>query len=247
MPAERPDPIRGLELLWGRRQRSARGPKPGLDLDRIVRAGIEVADADGLAALSMRRVAERLGGGTMSLYRYVPAKAELLDLMFDTTLAERELPDERAGDWRAQLELFARDGMAVYQRHPWMLEMPARRPPLGPNVLRAFEAMLRAVSGIGLGPGEMVAAVTVVGAYVAGAARTVVEAAEAERRTGISDEQWMDERSVFWEDYFDPARYPTLTQIWESGGYENPEDEFEFGLQRVLDGIEALVARRAMS
>jgi AcrR family transcriptional regulator len=231
------DPIITLKLLWGRRDRPTRGPKPGLSLDAIVRAAIEIADADGLEALSMRRVAERLGAGTMSLYRHVPAKAELLDLMFDAAVGERAIPHE--GDWRSRLEVFARDGMAVYQRHPWMLDVPMKRPPLGPNVMRSFDAMLEAVAGIGLRPSEMVAVVSLVGSYTAGAARVALESAE------VSDERYWEDRMVFWEDFFDPARYPNITRVWEHGGYEDPEDEFGFGLQRVLDGIETLVAARA--
>ena len=95
------DPIRGLVLLWGRRERPTRGPKPALDIERIVRAGVEVADAEGLEALSMRKVAGRLGVGTMSLYRYVPSKQELLDLMFDATLAERARQPRSSG-WGAR-------------------------------------------------------------------------------------------------------------------------------------------------
>jgi AcrR family transcriptional regulator len=236
------DPIRGLVLLWGRRERPTRGPKPGLDLDRIVRAGIEVADAEGLDALSMRKVAERLGVGTMSLYRYVPSKQELLDLMFDAMMGERG-PQPEDDDWRVQLEHFARDGLAIYKRHPWMLDVPTRRPPLGPNVLGSFDAMLQVLRTTGISSAQMVAAATALGVYVAGAARAVVESAESERRTGVSDEAWWDERSSFWDDFFDPERFPALVHVWETGGYAEPLDDFEFGLGLVLDGIAALIAR----
>jgi AcrR family transcriptional regulator len=238
------DPIITLQLLWGRRERPTRGPKPGLSLEAIVRAAIEIADADGLEALSMRRIAARLGAGTMSLYRYLPAKAELLDLMFDAALGERPLPDASVEGWRARLELFARDSMAAYLRHPWVLEVPVNRPPLGPNVIRTYDAMLAAVAGIGLRPAEMAAVVSLVGSYVAGAARAALESSLAERSTGVSDESWWEARRPFWEEMFDPEQYPTITWIWENGGYERPEDDFEFGLQRVLDGVEALVAAR---
>jgi AcrR family transcriptional regulator len=235
------DPIITLKLLWGKRERPTRGPKPGLSLEAIVRAGIEIADADGLEALSMRRVAARLGAGTMSLYRYLPAKAELLDLMFDAAIGELGIPGPEVEGWRARLERFARDSMAGYLRHPWLLEVPTRRPPLGPNVIRTYDAMLAAVADTGLRPGEMAAVVSLVGSYVAGAARVALESSLAERRTGVSDERWWEARKPFWEEMFDPERYPMITWIWEHGGYEHPEDDFEFGLQRVLDGIEALV------
>jgi AcrR family transcriptional regulator len=237
------DPIITLQLLWGKRERSTRGPKPGLSLEAIVRAGIEIADADGLEALSMRRIAARLGAGTMSLYRYLPAKAELLDLMFDAAIGEVGIPGPEVEGWRARLERFARDSMEGYLRHPWVLEVPTRRPPLGPNVIRAYDAMLATVADTGLRPGEMAAVVSLVGSYVAGAARVALESSLAER-SGISDESWWEARKPFWEEMFDPERYPMITWIWEHGGYEQPEDDFEFGLQRVLAGIEALVEAR---
>jgi AcrR family transcriptional regulator len=82
------DPKRTMALLWGIGKKPTRGPKPGLSVGRIVSAAVEVADAEGLGALSMRRVADRLGIGTMSLYTYVPGKAELIDVMLDTVLGE---------------------------------------------------------------------------------------------------------------------------------------------------------------
>lgn len=113
------DVSRSLELLWGLDERPSRGPKPGLTLDRIVTTAVAVADADGLGALSMRRVATDLGVGTMSLYRYVPGKAELLDLMLDK-VAEFDAdahPDPAAG-WRPAMEALARGSRQQYQRHP---------------------------------------------------------------------------------------------------------------------------------
>ncbi|MCA1656013.1 MAG: TetR/AcrR family transcriptional regulator, partial [Pseudonocardiaceae bacterium] len=99
----RGDPIRSMQLMWGDGPAPrSRGPKQGLTVDRIVRAGIEIADADGLAALSMRRVAERLGVGTMSLYTYVPAKAELVDVMYDRAVGTVD-PPEVTGGWREKL------------------------------------------------------------------------------------------------------------------------------------------------
>jgi AcrR family transcriptional regulator len=242
----RSDPKRSLELLWRLELKPSRGPKPGLSLDQIVAAAIEVADAEGLRALSMRRVAEHLGVGTMSLYRYVPAKAELLDLMLDAVDGGLERPDASVEGWRAKLEFFARQSWDGYHRHPWVLHIVAMdaRPPLGPNILASFEAMLEAVAGIGLRGSEMVAVIKLVQGYVQGVARSSIEAIQVVEDTGVTEGQWWSERTQFWEDIFDVESFPTMTAIWESGGFNEPEDDFEFGLTRVLDGIEVLVAER---
>jgi AcrR family transcriptional regulator len=245
------DPARSLRLLWRDQQRPTRGPRPGLSVDRVVAAAVELADAEGLAALSMRRVAERLGVGTMSLYTYVPGKGELLDLMLDTVLAEEARPDPAAG-WRAGLELRAREDWALFHRHPWILEISPSRSLLGPNETELFEATLRVVDGIGLNGAEMVLVVSLVADYTRGAAQSAVGAAQAERRTGVSDEQWWAAREPLFDRYFDPARYPTVTRVAASGAFEQPtggaeytvaraRESFEFGLPRVLDGIETFI------
>ena len=156
----RGDPRRSLELLWGIARSPTRGPKPGLSVETIVQTAIEVADAEGLPALSMRRVAERLKVGAMSLYTYVPGKAELLDVMLDTVYGEIRIPDDAASDWRANLEQRAREDWALYLRHPWVLQIARARPLLGPNETALFESTARAVSGIGLAAGEIVAVVS---------------------------------------------------------------------------------------
>jgi AcrR family transcriptional regulator len=248
------DPARSLRLLWRDQKRPSRGPRPGLSVDRVVAAATELADAEGLAALSMRRVAERLGVGTMSLYTYVPGKAELLDLMLDTVLAEVARPDP-AGGWRAGLELRAREDWALFHRHPWILQVSPSRSLLGPNETDLFEATMRVVAGTGLSGAEMVLVVSLVAEYTRGAAQTAVGAAQAERRTGISDEQWWAAREPLFDKYFDPGRYPTLTSVASSGAFEPPagdaaytvaraQESFEFGLPRVLDGIEAFIEGR---
>lgn len=233
---------RVLALLWRTDQRDgARGPKPGLTIDRIVAAATALADAEGLAAVSMRRVADALGVGTMSLYRYVPGKAELLDLMFDAAVGDApEVPDE--GGWREQLERLARRALDQYARHPWMLEVQSARPPLGPNVLDGYERLLRAVDGIGFTPAEMTAAVEAIDQFVRGSARAAADVVEAAK--GMSEEQWWTAHQPFWEEVFDPSRYRAISGLYASGAYDAPEDAFAFGLARLLDGFEALLAGR---
>ncbi|WP_437774831.1 TetR/AcrR family transcriptional regulator [Sorangium sp. So ce1097] len=240
--------MRSLELLWGIRKRPSRGPRPGLSLDQIVRAAIELADGEGLSALSMQRVAAKLGFTPMSLYRYVPSKAELLDLMLDTAAGEMPLVDGVPGGWRAKLEASALADWALYHRHPWFLHVTPVRPVMGPKGMATYESALRAVSGIGLTDREMLAAVHLVDSYVRGAGRLAVDRAQAEQETGVTDEQWWTERAYFFEKLFDPARYPTMARMMISGAFdEDPftEEVFLFGLQRVLDGIEAIVRSRS--
>jgi AcrR family transcriptional regulator len=249
----RGDPARGMALLWrtaGEPPARGRGPRPGLTVDRIVAAATELADAEGLAALSMRRVAERLGVGTMSLYTYVPSKAELVDVMYDAALGELAA-DPLPGAWRAQLEGIARATWELYRRHPWMLQVMAMaRPPLGPNSIAGYDRDLRAVDGIGLSDLEMDSVVSLVAVYVQGAARVAMEAAGSERDTGMSDAEWWEAYGPLLEKVFDPSRFPVAARVGAVAGetYQaayDPVHGFEFGLARVLDGIEALVRSRA--
>ncbi|RCV52980.1 TetR/AcrR family transcriptional regulator [Marinitenerispora sediminis] len=244
------DPARSLALLWRTHERSSRKGKPDLSVDRIAAAAIDIADAEGLAALSMRRVAERLGVGTMSLYTYVPAKAELVDVMLDTVYGETARPEDVPGGWRARLALIARENRDLHRRHPWMLQVAAvNRPVLGPNLMAKYEYELRAVAGIGLTEIEMDFVVNLVASYVQGAARGAVDAAQSESRSGVTDEQWWRAHAPLLGRLFDPERYPTAAAVGSAvgeshGSAYDPDANFEFGLERVLDGIEAFLAAR---
>ncbi len=250
----RGDPARTMALLWGLRKKPTRGPKQGLSVEGIVRVAVEAADEEGLAALSMRRVAERLGVTAMSLYTYVPGKAELVDVMLDAVVGETVETDDggdAGGGWRENLESVARTNWDLYHRHPWMLQVSAMsRPPLGPNAVAKYDQELRAVEGIGLSEVEMDSVVSLLAGYVQGAARASVEASQAEQRTGITDDEWWSANAPLLEKVFDPDRYPTAARVGPVAGaaYEaayDPDFAFEFGLQRVLDGVEALVRARA--
>ncbi len=188
----RGDAVRSMELLWERRApHGSRGPKKGTDLEDIVAAAIELADAEGLDAVSMRRVAERLGIGTMSLYTYVPGKGELLDLMLDTVYAERADDKIRgAGTPRERLEALARSQWTFHQRHAWTLYIATGRAVLGPNELNAYEAALSVVSDLGVRARDAVAIVDSIGLFVRGVARDAAEAENAERVTGKSEMEW---------------------------------------------------------
>jgi AcrR family transcriptional regulator len=243
------DPKRSIELLWGVQEKPRRGPKPKLTVEQIVRAATRVADAEGLAALSMRRVADELDVAVMSLYTYFPSKAELIDVMLDRALGETARPGGVPHGWRGALEQVARENWALLHRHPWLLQVATGRPPLGPNVTAKYDYELRAVDGIGLTDVEMDAVLSLVLGHVEGAARRSVEAARAVRSSGMTDEEWWTEYAPLLEQVLDPSRYPVAARVGQAAGEAygaayDPNHGFEFGLARLLDGVEALVRSR---
>ncbi|OLT09584.1 hypothetical protein BJF78_30470 [Pseudonocardia sp. CNS-139] len=231
----------------GRTAEPTRGPRPGLTVERIVRAAIGMADAEGLVALSMRRIATALGVGAMSLYRYVPNKGVLVDLMIDEVYREdAEAARAVTGDWRARLAAYGRQEWELYMRHPWVLQVPQGRPMLGPNAMASTDVALQAVDGLGFTEDEMLAVVVTISAFVSGLAKTVIEAAQAAERTGIADDEWWEIQGEFVGPAVVEGRLPMLTKVGEAGAFHSMFDNLEFGLQRVLDGFEMLLdARRA--
>ncbi|MGH3788641.1 MAG: TetR/AcrR family transcriptional regulator [Pseudonocardiaceae bacterium] len=243
------DPARSMALLWGTEPARTRGRQPGLTVRGIVRAAIELADAEGLGALSMRRIAERLGVGTMSLYTYVPGKAELIDVMLDAVHLE-VAPESPGGAWRERLEAIARDQWALARRHPWMLHVVTARPPLGPGIVAKYERELRAIEGLGLDDLEMDSVVTLINDYVAGAARSASNALDVQRTSDIDDATWWAATAPWLAKVLDAQRYPVAARVGTTAGQHyqapsNPDHAFEFGLQRVLDGIEVLIRQRS--
>ncbi|MDF5758038.1 TetR/AcrR family transcriptional regulator [Spongiactinospora sp. TRM90649] len=243
------DPRRSIELMWGLQERPRRGPKPKLTAPRIAEAAVAVADAEGLAAVSMRRLAEQLGVTAMSLYTYVPGKAELIDLMLDTVYGEVDMPDPPPADWRARIEHLARENRDLYLRHPWLLQVAVSRPPLGPNLIAKYDYELRALEGTGLSDVEMDLVLSMITDYVHGAARGALHASQAAASTGLSDQEWWERAGPVLSKVFDPARYPTAARVGaaagqELGGAYAPERSFAFGLARLLDGVAALIAGR---
>lgn len=256
----RGDPRRSMALLWGKAQVPARGPKQGVTVGQIVGAAIELADAEGIDAVSMRKVAEKLGRSAMSLYTYVPSKDELFDLMLDTVLGEGPFEFETSRGWRPAVEEWARSTWAFYERHAWVLHV-GFRPTLGPNETASYEASVRLFDGLGLTGVEMTRAAGAVASYVAGAAKSVADARAAEAATGMSDDDWWTARAPLLDelvpDYAE--RFPLLTRLGAEQAFDQLDrvpgdstpylerevlDTFEFGLQRLLDGIEAFVATR---
>ncbi|MER6157397.1 TetR/AcrR family transcriptional regulator [Streptomyces sp. NPDC001868] len=238
------DIVRTLHLLWDTGPRPSRGPKPGLTLDRVVEAAVRVADAEGLHALSMRRVATELGTGTMSLYRYIPGKAELLDLMLDHVQRPSENPaDLGDGGWRSALEAMGRATLALYRRHPWLLQVNQSRPVLGPSALDGMEKVLSRIKSMGLTDPELISVIIAVDGYVVGAVRTQLYQQEAEHLSGLTDAEFWQVQAPVLTELMSSGRYPLLAGLSDDA-FGTDFDHFEFGLQRLLDGLEVFVARR---
>ena len=240
---------RSIALLWGVAGTGRRGPKPSRSVEEVVSAAISLADAEGLAALSMRRVAETLGLSPMSLYTYVPSKAELVDLMVDRVAAEISEPDPALTGWREKVEHLARQRWSMAQHHPWLMQVGVHRPPLGPNILAKIESTLQALDGQGLTEFEMNHFAALILNYVRGSARAALDAREVERQSGMTDEQWWALNAELLEGLMEPSLYPTTTRVGaayravEQSALDSVSD-FEFGLQRVLDGIAVFIDRR---
>ncbi|MEU4443688.1 TetR/AcrR family transcriptional regulator [Actinosynnema sp. NPDC050801] len=248
------DAGRSMRLLW---RGPGGGSGSGLSVDVIVDAAVEVADRDGMAALSMRAVGERLGRSAMALYTYVPSKAELLDLMYDRVLGELPTEYSLEGGWRPALRAWAEDARAFFLAHPWVLQVSQARPVLGPNEFAMLEALVRILWSTGLRSSVLRGVVGAVVQFVRGAAGVIAESRRAARETGMTDEEWWFARvGVFEEVAPDFAeRFPLSAVI---GAEEPPAVEgdecvpylerdavrnFVTGLDVLLDGVEAAVAR----
>jgi AcrR family transcriptional regulator len=233
-----------IEQLWGLRGPARRGgPKPALSIERIVAAAVELADSGGLAALSMSRLAEKLGFTTMSLYRYVASKDDLLVLVLDTALGLP--PEPSVGDgWREQCLAWARALRDGYRRHPWTLELPISGLPAGPNQLAWLEQGLRALSGMRLEPAEKASSVLLLSTFVRAQTQLVLDLTRSTARAGTHAGPPVDWGAIVTR-VADPARFPEVAAVVAAGVFEDDPDDFEddelgFGLQRILDGIEVL-------
>lgn len=242
------DPRRSIELLWGVHGPAKRGPKPRFSTDDVVQAAIAIADRDGLQAISMRSVAQAVGVSPMAIYTYVPSKSELLGLMFDRVMGEgEELPPGLS--WRESLAFMARSRWNLAQRRPWLLGLALHRPPLGPNLMARVESIMRALDGTGLTEIEKDLMVDVLHNYIEGALHEAREAREAEQRSGLTDAQWIAIVEPALQERLDPERFPHLLRLGEAWREQrhlmtDPSYRFEQGLEVVLDGIGAFIARR---
>jgi AcrR family transcriptional regulator len=235
------DENRPPALVWHRERQVPR--RQVMSVERIVEAALRIADAEGLDAVSMRRVATELNSGTTSLYRHVASRDELLDLMIDSVQGD-PLP-ELSGDWRADLAGIARRLRTVLLRHPWIGAVQASRPALGPNALRQMDYVLTAATS--LTPDITVASnvMSLVMCYVFGAVSVELAEQEAQRRTGLTQEQWRAGVGPYLREVIASGAYPQFARRIIEADDLGPDQQFEFGLDCLLDGVAARVTRSA--
>ena len=232
------------------RARTARA-KPGLSLEDIVEAAIGLADAEGLGAVSMARVAKELGFTTMSLYRYVTSKDELLQLMWNASAQGAEELVLEGKNWRSRLLMWAIVQREMLDRHPWITQMPMAAPPLAPNSLTFVERGLATMDGTSLAEADKLRVIGLISSYTLSEARMAHDAvrAAAQARAAERDDQpaplWSFEELL--RELVDENKYPRLYRIaWSAGIGDSPSgfeerQEFLFGLDRILDGVQALI------
>ncbi|MEV6831645.1 TetR/AcrR family transcriptional regulator [Amycolatopsis sp. NPDC051102] len=229
-------------VIWMRPEHGTRGPKPTHGRRDVAAAGVRIADAEGIDAVSMRRIAAELGTGTTSLYRYVSKKDDVLELMRDEVMGELRGTTLPAG-WRPGLRTIAFLLRETALRHPWLPPLTSGRANHGPNSLWWMELTLSAFDGMDLDADEMLAALTTLSAFVLGHVLAELGDREAARRTGLTHEQWMEQQGEYGPSIMGSGRYPRLTRVMIEAETPHAADrqdrQFEAGLARVLDGLAA--------
>ena len=239
----------GLERLW-RREESGRTPRVGLSLERIVQTAIELADGDGLGAVSMRRVAERLGFTTMSLYRYVASKDELLLLMHDTVWTPPQGLEHPTGGWRAGLDRWTREQWKIVERHPWLDDVRPIERAGTPSQITWMDLGLRTLTGTPLTEYQKTAILLLLSGYVSTQAWLATAAVEGVRQGAFEKPEDATEAfGQLLQTVVTPERFPALHAAVRGGAFA-PVDRanyasFDFGLELMLDGVDELITRQA--
>ena len=221
--------------------RSSRGPQPAFSRDQIAGAAVKIADAEGIEAVSIRRIASEIGSGATSLYRYIKNKDELLDLMVDAVLPRYTLP-KSSGSWRTDLTKVAALSRRMILQHPWMIAVSAFRSSLGPNTVHWFELTLSVIDNHGLDIDEMLVVSNTLLAFAKGYAAGEIAEQEASRRSGLTRQQWMASRAEHTRSILKTGKYPMFS--WVVKDARAPHDPhaaergFFLGLDHILSGIE---------
>ncbi|MGW0317091.1 TetR/AcrR family transcriptional regulator C-terminal domain-containing protein [Streptomyces flavidovirens] len=200
----------------------------------------------------MRRVAKELGVVPMTLYTYVPGKAELLDLMLDAAYARMPRTDTTGQPWRQRVTAIAEENKALFERHPWAAAVSTVRPPLGPGQMSKYEHELSGLDGLGLSDVEMDDCLTHLLTFVQACARAVAvavaDARAAQHDSALNDQQWRELNAPLLARVPDENAYPTAVRVGAAAGAAHssaydPDHVYAFGLQRVLDAFAALIDR----
>ncbi|MFF0390990.1 TetR/AcrR family transcriptional regulator [Kitasatospora sp. NPDC004615] len=219
------------ELIWLRPEHSGRGPRPAHSRTSIARAAVDLADREGLDAVTMRRIAAELGAGTMSLYNYVPKKEHLFDLMVDVLAGEYDLPEHPTGDWRTDLTLLAHQLRTVLTRHTWATTLIAHRPGLGPNGLRVTEYHLAALAGTPLDGTAKMEAFSQLTGYVC-------QFTDWQHRSTAAGHRWLTDLVRYLQTATATGQYPHLAAtLAENAAPPDTDTTFERGLQRLLTAL----------
>ena len=232
-----------VAAAWGCGSDRTRG-RTALSLARIVDAAVRIADAEGLDAVSMGRVATELGAAPMSLYRHVSAKEELLRLMVDAAWGDSPGPLAPGETWRDGLSRWAWAIRASARRHPWVVRIPISGLPIMPREIAWFEDALACMAGTGLTEARKASVIMLLSGYVRNLAATEADILAAVLASGLGHDEWMASYPRMLGQLTDPRRFPALTAFIAAGVFDaadGPDDEFIFGLDRILDGIEVLV------
>ena len=242
------DPARTLELLWRTpgEARVTRGPKQRTTVDAVAAAAVEIADTDGLGALTIRAVAAKLGIAPMATYTYVPGKAELLDVMLDTVYGQMARADLTGMHWRERVSTIAAENRTLLDEHPWVVQLATTRPPLGPGMMTKYEHELGAFDGLGLTDLDMDSALTYVLGFVTSVARIAIDARNARRDSGISDHAWWERAEPLLAKVFDAEQFPLAARVGTAAGQAHDsaysaDHAYEYGLARVLDGLVSVI------
>jgi AcrR family transcriptional regulator len=235
-----------LAAAWGVHERPGRGPKPALNLERIVEAAVHVAATDGLAAVSMSRVANELGASTMSLYRYVDSKDDLYAVMLDTAYGPPDMSVTARGAWRGRLERWARAVAARRLDHPWSVTVPLKEPPATPNTAGWTECGLQAFQHTNLTAQQRFSSLLLVDGFVQQHIRQSLQLGFLS--DGGDTQEAADSYPENLYSLADRARFPLLLAGASEAMAPDEDDDFfatelEFGLRTILDGVERLVTR----
>ncbi|GHF26840.1 TetR family transcriptional regulator [Streptomyces mashuensis] len=228
-------------LLWSApAPRPRRGRPPAYDRATITEAAVAIGDAEGLAAVTMRAVAARVGAGTMSLYSYVPNKETLLELMIDRVSAEHGLPAEPSGDWRADLRRLAWEQRAMMRRHPWLpAALPARQT-FGPNTLAVVEHVLAVLAPTRLDGRAKLETFSLLTGFVAGHVAYELAQQRALEAAGRSGGELHDVQARFLRSAVAGGDYPQLAEALATSAAD-PDPDAVFGrlLDRMINGLTA--------